>query len=75
MIKNWSFGNITDILQKKLRSLIVSQNHYLNKILDVHPLVSVLLSASVKRFFVSRMQDFLNAIHVFIQRLYLALIV
>ena len=23
---------------KKLRSVIVSQNHYLNKILDVHPL-------------------------------------
>ena len=23
---------------KKLRSLIVSQNHFLNKILDVHPL-------------------------------------
>ena len=24
---------------KKLRSVIVSQNHYLNKILDVHPLI------------------------------------
>ena len=24
--------------EKKLRSVIVSQNHYLNKIFDVHPL-------------------------------------
>ena len=38
MTKNWSFAKITDILQKKLMSVIVSQNHYLNKILDVHPL-------------------------------------
>ena len=39
MTKNWSFAKITDILLKKnLRSVIVSQNHYLNKILDVHPL-------------------------------------
>ena len=42
MTKNWSFAKITDILLKKnLRSVIVSQNHYLNKILDVHPLNSV----------------------------------
>ena len=41
MIKNWSFAKITDILQKKLRSAIVSQNHYLNKILDVHPLRNI----------------------------------
>ena len=38
MTKNWSFSKITDLWQKKLRSVIGSQNHYLNKILDVHPL-------------------------------------
>ena len=38
MIKNMSFAKITDILLKKMRSVIVSQNHYLYKILDVHPL-------------------------------------
>ena len=38
MTKNWSFSKITEILKKKLRTVIVSQNHYLNKILDVHPL-------------------------------------
>ena len=38
MTQNWPFNKITEILQKKLRSVIVSQNHYLNKILDVHPL-------------------------------------
>ena len=38
MTKNRSFPKITEILQKKLRSVIVSQNHFLNKILDVHPL-------------------------------------
>ena len=36
--KNKSFAKITDILLKKLRSVIVSQNHYLNNIFDVHPL-------------------------------------
>ena len=39
MTKNWSFAKITDILQKKFRSVIVSKNHYLNNILDVHPLL------------------------------------
>ena len=38
MTKNWSFAKIMDILLKKMRSVIVSQNHYLNKIIDVHPL-------------------------------------
>ena len=38
MIKNWSFAKTTDILKKKMKSVIVSQNHYLNKIFDVHPL-------------------------------------
>ena len=38
MTKNWSFAKITDILFKKMTSVILSQNHYLNKILDVHPL-------------------------------------
>ena len=39
MTKNWSFAKITEILlKKKFRSVIVFQNHYLNKILDVHPL-------------------------------------
>ena len=38
MTKNWSFAKITNILLNKVRSVIVSQNHYLNKILDVHPL-------------------------------------
>ena len=38
MTKNWSFAKITEILLKILRSVIISQNHYLNKILDVHPL-------------------------------------
>ena len=38
MTKNWSFSKITDILQKKIMSVIVFQNHYLKKILDVHPL-------------------------------------
>ena len=42
MTKNWSFAKITDILLKKLRSVIVSQNHYLNKILDVHPLTVIM---------------------------------
>ena len=41
MIKNWSFAKITDILQNKLRSVIVSQNHIPNKILDVHPLSNI----------------------------------
>ena len=31
MTKNWSYAKITDILLKELRSVIVSQNHYLNK--------------------------------------------
>ena len=44
MTKNWSFAKITDILQKKIRSVIVSQNHYLNKILDVRPLIGKPLS-------------------------------
>ena len=43
MIKNWSFSKTTDILKKKLRSVIVSQNHYLNQILGVHPLGEFLL--------------------------------
>ena len=30
--------------EKKLRSVIVSQNHYLNQILDVHPLAYIALS-------------------------------
>ena len=38
MTKNWSFAKITDILLKKNWSVIVSQNHYLKKIVDVHPL-------------------------------------
>ena len=38
MTKNWSFAKILDILLTKLRSVIISQNHYLDKILDVHPL-------------------------------------
>ena len=38
MTQNWSFAIITDILLKKIRSVMVSQNDYLNKILDVHPL-------------------------------------
>ena len=41
MTKKWSLAKITKILQKKLRSVIVSQNHYLNQIIDVHPLVIV----------------------------------
>ena len=40
MIKNWSFAKTTDILKTKMRSVIVSQNHYLNQILDVHPLTN-----------------------------------
>ena len=38
MTQNWPFAKNTDIFQKQMRSVIVSQNHYLNKILDVHPL-------------------------------------
>ena len=38
MTKKNSFAKITNILLKNMRSVIVSQNHYLNKILDVHPL-------------------------------------
>ena len=38
MIKTWSFAKTTNILKKKMKSVIVSQNHYLNKIIDVHPL-------------------------------------
>ena len=38
MTKNWLFAKIIDILQKKSSLVIVFQNHYLNKILDVHPL-------------------------------------
>ena len=30
--------------EKKMRSVIVSQNHYLNQILDVHPLIYLYLS-------------------------------
>ena len=40
--KNLSFAKITDILLKKLgQPVIVSQNQYLNKILDVHCLAVV----------------------------------
>ena len=42
MTQNRSFAKITEILLKKLRSVIVFQNPYLNKILDVHPLSSSL---------------------------------
>ena len=45
MTKNWSFAKIMDILPKKLRSVIISQIHYLNKILDVHPLIHDLACA------------------------------
>ena len=38
MTNNLSFAKITDIFIPKLRSVIVSQNHHLNKMLDVHPL-------------------------------------
>ena len=58
MTQNWPFAKITDILQKKLRSVIVSQNHYLNKILDVHPLylsVRASASASASRTSLERM--------------------
>ena len=37
MTNNWSFAKITEILLKKIRSVVVSQNHYLNKIVNVHP--------------------------------------
>ena len=42
MIKSWSFALTKDIFKKKLRSVIVSQNHFINKILDVHPLRATL---------------------------------
>ena len=32
--------------EKKLRSMIVSQNHYLNQILDVHPLCKIKFSSA-----------------------------
>ena len=38
MTKNWSFAKNYGHFAKKLRSGIISQIHYLNKILDVHPL-------------------------------------
>ena len=46
MTKNWSFAKMTDIFLKKMRSVIVSQIHYLNKIIDVHPLSDVLINTS-----------------------------
>ena len=47
MTQNWPFAKITDILPKKLRSVIVSQNHYLNKILDIHPLWYFILKLGI----------------------------
>ena len=39
MIKKMGHMPKIKTFKKKLRSVIVSQNHYFNKIFDVHPLV------------------------------------
>ena len=43
MIKKIVFFLNYGHLEKKMSSVIVSQNHYFNKIFDVHPLVSIIL--------------------------------
>ena len=40
MIKYWHLPKLRTLWRKKLRSVIVSQNHYLNQIFDVHPLAN-----------------------------------
>ena len=62
MTQNWPFAKITDILQKKLRSVIVSQNHYLNKIIDVHPLGGVIIKGAPQPSECGR-QRALNIVH------------
>ena len=60
MTKKWPFAKITDILLNKLRSVIVSKNHYLNKILDVHPLSNTLDLQHVHMFIINTMIPMAN---------------
>ena len=46
MIKNWSFTLNYGHFEKKFKSVIVFQNHYLNKIFDVYPLSNLQISNS-----------------------------